>query len=641
LLAVICMCFPYPILASRKVVESSSVVTSTLVSAWRDFSQFCCSETLEGMNRYEEARIKRELKDIRGLVHSIRVNLDMGWWECLGCGRIQRQRVMLYGLEDHLIQSFDRIQSLFSSIGYSLQANGPSPIMYRLLPHIDRIIEESGLLLRESLAAVGESRVTPQRNSRIRERVRLTRSAVKQFTNEFRDLKQSLRPRPKHLDVSLLPEHAFCLSVCAFGDGCSAWGMELVNGLENRSEGGFLGLGSLKSVFDEKVLFYSAEHINWVVRNWVGLLISFGIGYYGTIGGLTLTRPYNASISSIMAVLLSKGLSTGVSKNMGRLQGVILGTAIGSKVISIFATDCSWAGMGALMVAVLFWMTFTFFIYHNSPTNSYFAFLLGYAGTMGMISGCGQVSGFTIAHTIMDLLMTIVIMATLDLLFEKETAASSAHKALLKAWISIKTSIEELLDPSVPNIHFHQGKILGELDHAANLGVLAENEARWGRTPWRAKTFDDALNTATRIRYILTGMKCAAAGGTQAVEKPAAMRALMQLEGWEAASQRPVLKMTQVQEMLVILRHEVDGMCEDYQRAEIEVKQSIRHVFEDLLYKVVDDANRDPLLMVAASDAESETLEGDPAARQSYLVVSLRAIIEECRLVQSKIILDR
>lgn len=73
----------------------------------------------------------------------------------------------------------------------------------------------------------------------------------------------------------------------------------------------------------------------------------------------------------------------------------------------------------------------------------------------------------------------------------------------------------------------------------------------------------------------------------------------------------------------------------------MEVKRSFRHVFEDLLYKIVDDANRDPLLMVAASDAESETLEGDPAARQSYLVVSLRAIIEECRVVQSKIILDR
>merc|ERR1719174_2704864 len=105
--------------------------------------------------------------------------------------------------------------------------------------------------------------MTPERHSRVRDRVRLTRSAVKQLTNAFRDLKQSLRPRPKHLDVSLLPEHAFCLTVCAFGDGCSAWGMELVNGLKNSNEGGFLGLGSLRSVFDEKVLFYSADHLNW------------------------------------------------------------------------------------------------------------------------------------------------------------------------------------------------------------------------------------------------------------------------------------------------------------------------------------------------------------------------------------------
>lgn len=226
-------------------------------------------------------------------------------------------------------------------------------------------------------------------------------------------------------------------------------------------------------------------------------------------------------------------------------------------------------------------------------------------------------------------------------MFEKETAASRAHSALVKAWASIKNAIDELLDSSVPDIRFHQGRILGELSHAESLGVLAEEEARWGRTPWRAKTFNDALDAATRIRYILTGMKCAAAGGTQAVEKPAAMRALMQLEGWEPAAQRPIFKMQQVQDMFVILRHEVDGVCEEYQRAETEVKRSFRHVFEDLLYKVVDDANRDPLLMVAASEAESETLEGDPASRQSYLVVSLRAIIEECRLVQSQIMFDR
>merc|ERR1711957_576207 len=131
---------------------------------------------------------------------------------------------------------------------------------------------------------------------------------------------------------------------------------------------------------------------------------------------------------------MGKGMSTGVSKNLGRLQGVILGTAIGVKVYAVFATECSWGGMGMLMLSSFLWMNFTFFLYHNSDTNCYLAFLLGYAGTMNMIGGCGMVSGLAIGNIVMDLLMTIVIMASFDMLFQKDTAAHMAQKQFTKAW---------------------------------------------------------------------------------------------------------------------------------------------------------------------------------------------------------------
>merc|ERR1719453_2637285 len=94
ILAVLAMYFPRPIMASTAAVDGSRSVLSTLVTAWKDLTAFVCAKTKDEMNEFEEASIKRGLRDLSETVSAIRGNLDVAWWECLGTGGIQRRRVM-------------------------------------------------------------------------------------------------------------------------------------------------------------------------------------------------------------------------------------------------------------------------------------------------------------------------------------------------------------------------------------------------------------------------------------------------------------------------------------------------------------------------------------------------------------------
>jgi len=640
LLAVFAMCFPRRVMAVTTAVDDTVSVLSTMVQAWKDLTEFTCAASEEEMNEFEEATIKRALRQISSTVAGIRGNMEVAWWECLGMGGIQRQRIMLDSLEDFVTESYDRMLSLFA---ISLAEKSPSKMMQEVKPSLHNVILESGLLLGEGFGAIGEMAVTNARASRVKVRAQATRESVKALSIKFQQ--EKVKMTPSILDPNLFAEHAFCLTICSFGNGCATWGEKLAEGgptggFADNTAGGFLGLRSLGFIFDSNLLFNSRDHITWTFRNWIAMTLSFVVGFYGQLGGCNLTHEYNAAITSTMAVLLSKGMSTGVSKNLGRLQGVILGTAIGVKVYAVFGTECSWGGMGMLMLSSFLWMNFCFFLYHNSDTNSYLAFLLGYAGTMNMIGGCGQVSGLAIGNIVMDLLMTIVIMASFDLIFQKDTAANMAHKQFTKAWNMTKKSLNKLTDPTHPTIDFGGGALLAELSKAEMLGGLAEAEARWHRTPWRVRTFRDACASAVRIRYILTGMKCAAAGGSVQCDKPETLLALENTEGWDAVASRPIQKMDQVDKLLVILRHEVQGPHGAYMQAENEVKDGSKsRIFPSLVAKVAANANSNRVLM-EANRGESESLETNPAARQSYLLGALAALLNEVRSLESQIIFE-
>jgi hypothetical protein len=348
---------------------------------------------------------------------------------------------------------------------------------------------------------------------------------------------------------------------------------------------------------------------------------------------------YNAAISSTMAVLFSKGLGSPMTKNLSRLQGVILGTAVGSLIYLIIGLKCGiWATVGmALMLFIM--VCFTFFLYMNSTVNSYLAFLLVYYSTGRMIQGCGLGGGLSLGTVVLNLLITIIVMTVIDTIFQKGTASELAVEALMKGWNDIKSQVEDLHNPDNKTITFRTSETLSQLTLAEALGGFADQEPRWSKTPWRAGTFNKAVATAFDIRYILTGMHLAAAGGDNSPgsEKSEKMMAALQLEKFCDLTGRPTKRIDQTMALLAILSHETEQPCEKYEAAEVEVMKTFRRQYGTLMDEVIVMANNDPKIMISDT---SDSLETDHAAQISYQLAAIDALIQAVRDLEGEIIFE-
>lgn len=640
--ACLAMCIPYPMLAIKKAEDSARGVTATLVASWKDLANFACADDVSQMNEFVESRIKRDLREIDAMVQTMSGNIAVAWWECLGTGSIQRKREMLSTLGELLIEVYDCIFAVFA---ICLRDKTPSEMMRDVKPAVMVLIESTDGLLQIALDAVKEAKVTAERTAALRSASMRTREAIRTLTSKFRDGKRT-HGKGQVVDKDLLGEHSFCLTVCGFARDVADWGDKLASNSRPPPEGGFLGLRSLATIFDPETLYKNDDHINFAVRNWISVCIAFYLGYSSLLDFDAVLDPsglpknqYNAAISSTMAVLFSKGLGSPMTKNLSRLQGVILGTAVGSLIYLIIGLKCGiWATVG--MAIMLFIMVcFTFFLYMNSTVNSYLAFLLVYYSTGRMIQGCGLGGGLSLGTVVLNLLITIIVMTVVDTVFQKGTASELAVEALMKGWNDIRTQVEDLHNPDKKEITFRTTETLSQLTLAQALGGFADQEPRWSKTPWRAGTFNKAVATAFDVRYILTGMHLAAAGGdnTPGSVKSEKMMAALQLEKFCHLTSRPTGRIEQTMALLTILAHETEQPCENYEAAEKEVMKTFRRQYGTLMDEVIAMANRDVKIMIPDT---SDSLETDHAAQISYQLAAIDALIQAVRDLEGEIIFE-
>lgn len=640
--ACLAMCIPYPMLAIRKAEDSARGVTDTLVASWKDLADFACADDVSQMNEFVESRIKRDLREIDAMVQTMSGNIAVAWWECLGTGAIQRKREMLGTLGELLVEVYDCIFAVFA---ICLRDKTPSEMMRDVKPYVKTLIGNTEDLLNIALDAVQEAKVTAERTAALRSASARTREAIRVLTTKFRDAKRA-HGRGQVVDKELLGEHSFCLTVCGFARDVAEWGDKLASNSRPPAEGGFLGLKSLASIFDSDALYKDDDHINFAVRNWISVCIAFYLGYSSLLDFDAVLDPsglpknqYNAAISSTMAVLLSKGLGSPMTKNLSRLQGVILGTAVGSLIYLIIGLKCGILATVGMALVLFVMVCFTFFLYMNSTVNSYLAFLLVYYSTGRMIQGCGLGSGLSLGAVVLNLLITIIVMTIVDTIFQKGTASELAVEALLVGWDDIKNQVRDLHSPTKKEIVFRTSETLSQLTLAQALGGFADQEPRWSKTPWRAGTFNKAVATAFDVRYILTGMHLAAAGGDNSPDstKSEKMMAALQLEKFCDLTSRPTKRIDQTVALLTILSHETEQPCEAYEAAEVEVMKTFRRQYGALMDEVIAMANKDVKIMIPDT---SDSLETDHAAQISYQLAAIDALIQAVRDLEGEIIFE-
>jgi len=634
LLAVLCMSFPYPITACSKAAASATSVVPALADAWIGLTNFACTANKEDMNDFELCKIKRSLNHISSTVRTISGNVDTAWWECLGLGKMQRQRVMMNKMEALLSELYDRLLAVFC---ICVRDQSPSEMMGRVKPHIEAIVAEGSACLNMGLSALAAGTVTDEMAASLTQGAARSRQASFDLTEQFRSVKAQSRKAP--VDVDLLGESAFCLTVCAFGRLVADWADELASRQPAPPErGGFLGLGSIADAFNMSICL-ERGHLSYVARNWLSVCLGFYVGYSSFLDFAHLDDPkrqYNAALASTAAVFISKASGSALSKNLSRMQGAVLGSASGGLIYALFGT-CTPQGVAGLVVGLFLWLSFTLFIYNNSSVNCGLGFLLAYFGTGAMIKGCGKSGSSGLGTMVFNLLFTVAIMTLVDTIFQgKDTASSQAYNSLISSCASIKKSIADVHNRANPRIEF-RGAVLNSLSLAETMGSCADNEPRWQKSPWRAKTFAKALDVAYNMRYILYGLKYAIAHGAVAADKSEQYLAALECDEFQDCVLRPDKRMTQVEDLLQILVNETDFRSAAYMQIEDEVVDTGESHFEENVAKVCKALSK---IDKVAQKSTSPTLETDHTIVISYNLAALGALIAQARTLSGGIILE-
>jgi hypothetical protein len=634
LLAVLCMAFPYPITACSRATDAAKAVVPALGIAWSGLTEFACTAKQEDMNDFDLCKIKRSLVAVSSTIRNISGNVDTSWWECLGLGKMQRQRVMLRKLEALLSELYDRLLAVFC---ICVRDQSPSEMMGQVKPNLDAVIAEGSALLNLGLTALAEGTVSDEMAASLSAGAARARQAAVDLTEKFRTVKT--RSRKAAVDADLLGESAFCLTVCAYGRLAADWADELASRQPPAPEaGGFLGLGSLKDIFDMSICL-EKSHLSFVARNWLSVCSGFYIGYSSFLDftdGDNPRRQYNAAMASTAAVFISKAAGSAISKNLARMQGAVLGSATGGLIYALFGT-CSPQGVAGLAVGLFVWVSFTLFIYNNSSVNCGLGFLLAYFGTGAMIKGCGKSGSAGLGNMVFNLLFTVAIMTVIDTIFQgKDTASNQAYNALIGSCNSIKKSIADVHNRNSPRIEF-RGAVLNSLSLAETMGGCADMEPRWQKSPWRSKTFTKSLEVAYNMRYILYGLKYAIAHGSAAADKSEQYLAALECKDFQECVSRPDARMSQVEDLLDILINDTDFRQDSYMKVEDDIVNSGISKFDDLVVTACKNLSK---IEKIAAKSSSPSLEFDHTIVISYNLAALGALVAQARTISSSIILQ-
>merc|ERR1719265_529604 len=450
------------------------------------------------------------------------------------------------------------------------------------------------------------------------------RRSVLKLTKEF------LAAQKKHglnsLSDDCSGENVVCSNICAFSRLSCEFAEKLMLPVATESAswkdgGGMLGIFQPSHLTD-------SMHLNFVLRNWLSICISFWVGYKGVAGKMIL--PYNAALASTCCVLLSRGVGSEMAKNLNRLQGVVLGSVIGQTAYALLAWCTTW-GYISVAVAVLIWATITLFIYYNSAQFGTVGLLLAVFGITSLLQGCSDevydpaVSYYGVINTTGG----ICIMCVVDTILAPGRASEMAVAAYFAAWEPLVKQADDLFNFDKKRMPARKGALRGMIAAAATLGDCAYEEPRYWRAPWPTATYNRAIDALSTLRFTLASLE----SGVTQMDKNGEGRKedhfleVLQMESFI------VLRNMLIQRFAEVKTNLEKALTNDTGASLMSFSQS-QNMSADLgekhstAMKALDDFAVEFNKQKHRDLPEDGTLEDDPVADISILSESLKAIFE-------------
>jgi hypothetical protein len=312
--------------------------------AKQDFLTYYC--TSEKSDRLKVKILQKEIAQLSSEASAVGDLLDSAWYESLGLGSWQTQRVMMVQFQAFISKTIDL---LANAVDVGLEENfdkSHRDLMQNTYPELKSVMEYNGKVLLTCVAILNLSEAPPDLVAHGQENVEKAKKDLKTFTRDFRSRRMALSMNIVGDECS--GENVVGLAFSQFTKNTEELFVSLQKPqVENRSwrdGGGILG------VFEPSELF-NKDHMMWTLRNSLSVILAFYVGWHGYNKYISM---YNASLASTVAVLLSKFVGSAMGKNLARLQGVVIGIVLGNLLYALLAW-CYWWGHLLVALALYLW----------------------------------------------------------------------------------------------------------------------------------------------------------------------------------------------------------------------------------------------------------------------------------------------
>lgn len=627
-IAVVAGYLPYPNLALWRALDVSKTTIEHLHMTWEDFASYYCGD---GRNNMAGTVISEELRQMKSEVEKLDAYIGSAWYECLGLGRWQHQRLMMKRLRSYMSQVSDRLSAMIQVCLEEDWGDSHSRLMGHISANITVVIDLNGAILSKVLDAIIAGGFTEESSQDVNEDIDRLLKAIADLTTAFVTGGQA--EGLYMLAEESVGENVVASNVCSFSALTCQFARDLQADLPAEVFDWREGTG-IFGMFRPSLL-QDAKHVQWTVRNGISILLAFAIGWHGVAGRMILS--FNPAIASTVSVLLSQFVGTALVNNLNRLQGVVLGLIVGQVAYALLGWCTLWGHL-SMGVTLLVWELCSLFVYYHSEQYSTVGLLLAVFGASGMLQGCSEdiFDPRNSFYAIINCTAAIFVMGFVDVVLTPKRVSDMARDDYAAIFDPLADGLKRICDPEVKVID-QKHDILAQIRAAAQLGREAANEPRYWRVAWPKAVFKRAIDFASTLRFCISSIKFSSTTNVDGK--------CVKNDHFIAATSLQSFGV--VREVLLTHLHFVQEQVDKRMRKEtsadvFETRLKVDNTemstyFEEASTKAMYDFMVEVNALLKNPVPDTMTLEQDPVAEMSLLVCFLQTIFKDLNSVQALI----
>lgn len=551
--------FPYPELSLSLAEEDCCEAIALLKNSWLMFFDF-----MKQPRKREDMlnMMQRELFQITAHIDDCNNRITSTWWETFGIKWRKRKRLLIAELNN----SNRKMQSQLLGAVQCVMAD--EAFAEKHVEFIHRVQEE----IEPLIVSVGETMYWTAKSlhlttpaGELHRSIQKTRSKIDSVTKAFHGAKAALAI--PNVDDDFLEDHVFCRSLCIFGRISCDTAVSFLEYEEGRAleiEKSIYNGPDIFSVFSLKAIS-QLSHIKFAARQTVSYFFVFLCGYFGLRD--ELFSRYNYTLPVTLALLISHGTGIQLKKNLMRLEGVVLGTAVGT-LFHIFVDQCSiWNCLIAITITTV-WIWLMLLGHFSGQEHAYLCFLLALFGQNQLVKPCspdGSQDAINLTESVFTVVTTIMIMTVVDAVLPTRPGSHFATEALETAWTDMTDTFQHLFDPEshVQNYVLAEARLSVAILEARSLEMVAAEEPRLWKTPWRHKSFAECLKSLRLLRATMYSVgDSLSRRGLQEYPSDKAFKAILKMPQMQALMKIVLEEIEFQKELNQVFLHEVSTTCE-------------------------------------------------------------------------------